>query len=67
MTDDHPTIILSGVSAEDVRAIVEFTYQGEAHVPEENIRNLLEAARFLKITGLMEVNLQALNSFLWNY
>ena len=54
-TEDHPTIILSDISAQDVRSIVEFSYHGEVRIPVDNISDLLEAAHSLKICGLMEV------------
>ncbi|XP_015116104.1 uncharacterized protein LOC107040504 [Diachasma alloeum] len=53
--EDHPTIIISDISADDVRSIVEFSYQGEVRIPVDNITNLLDAAQLLKISGLMEI------------
>ncbi|XP_012279259.1 uncharacterized protein LOC105699101 [Orussus abietinus] len=55
-TEDHPTIIISDISARDIRSIVEFTYHGEVRIPVENIGNLLDAAHSLKICGLMEID-----------
>lgn len=55
MTDDHPVIILTGMSAECVRGIIEFIYQGEAYFPANIIKNVLDTAFYLKIAGLMEV------------
>ncbi|XP_063987142.1 uncharacterized protein LOC135167656 isoform X1 [Diachasmimorpha longicaudata] len=54
-SEDHPTIIISDIAADDVRSIVEFSYQGEVRIPVENITNLLDAAQLLKISGLMEI------------
>ncbi|XP_015586107.1 uncharacterized protein LOC107263425 isoform X2 [Cephus cinctus] len=56
VNEDHPTIILSDISPQDVRSIVEFTYHGEVRIPVENISNLLDAAHSLKICGLMEID-----------
>nr|XP_033328284.1 uncharacterized protein LOC117221433 [Megalopta genalis] len=56
VNEDHPTIILSDVSAQDIRSIVEFIYHGEVRVAVENISSLLDAARSLKICGLIEIN-----------
>ncbi|XP_066597084.1 uncharacterized protein [Prorops nasuta] len=56
VNDDHPTIILSDISAQDVRSIIEFTYHGEVRIPVENISSLLDAARSLKICGLIEID-----------
>ncbi|XP_003396803.1 protein abrupt-like [Bombus affinis] len=56
VNEDHPTIILSDISAQDIKSIIEFTYHGEVRVPVENISTLLDAARSLKICGLIEID-----------
>nr|XP_012217483.1 PREDICTED: uncharacterized protein LOC105669223 isoform X1 [Linepithema humile] len=56
VTEDYPTIILSDISPEDIKLIIEFIYHGEVRVPVENINNLLEAARSLKISGLVNID-----------
>lgn len=56
VNEDHPTIILSDISAQDIKSIIEFTYNGEVRIPVENISSLLDAARSLKICGLSEIN-----------
>lgn len=56
VNEDHPTIILSDISAQDIKSIIEFTYHGEVRVPVDNISSLLEAARSLKICGLIEID-----------
>ena len=56
VNEDHPTIILSDISAQDIKSIVEFTYHGEVRVPVENFNSLLDAARSLKISGLIEID-----------
>ncbi|XP_034951208.1 uncharacterized protein [Chelonus insularis] len=53
--EDHPTIIISDISPQDMKSIVEFSYRGEVRIPVENINSLLEAAHLLKICGLMEI------------
>lgn len=58
VTEDHPTIILSDMSPQDIKSIIEFAYHGEIRVPVENIHNLLQTARSLKITGLTEVSIR---------
>lgn len=58
MTEDHPTIILTDVSLQDIKSIIEFAYHGEIRIPVENISSLLEAARSLKISGLIEVSIK---------
>ncbi|XP_012259404.2 uncharacterized protein LOC105687991 [Athalia rosae] len=54
--EDSPTIILSDIAAQDIRCIIDFMYNGEVSIPVENISSLLEAAHFLKIRGLMEID-----------
>ncbi|XP_076171181.1 uncharacterized protein LOC143148591 isoform X1 [Ptiloglossa arizonensis] len=56
VNEDHPTIILSDISAQDIKSIIEFIYHGEVRVPVENISSLLDAARSLKICGLIEID-----------
>ncbi|KAI4487723.1 hypothetical protein M0802_011913 [Mischocyttarus mexicanus] len=56
VNEDHPTIILSDISAQDIKSIIEFTYHGEVRIPVENINSLLDAARSLKICGLNEID-----------
>lgn len=56
VNEDHPTIILSDISAQDIKSIIEFTYHGEVRIPVENINSLLDAARSLKICGLIEID-----------
>lgn len=56
--EDHPTVILSDISPQDVKSIIEFAYHGEVRVPMENISSLLEAARSLKISGLIDVSVK---------
>lgn len=52
----HPVVVLSGMSAEDVKSIIEFVYRGELNVRAERFSSVLKAAETLKISGLMEVN-----------
>ncbi|KAL0111639.1 hypothetical protein PUN28_013078 [Cardiocondyla obscurior] len=56
VTEDYPTIILSDISPQDIKSIIEFIYHGEIRVPVENISSLLEAARSLKINGLIDID-----------
>lgn len=52
----HPVVVLSGMSAEDVKSIIEFVYRGELNVKAERFSSVLKAAETLKISGLMEVS-----------
>jgi len=62
VTEDYSTIILSDISPQDIKFIIEFIYHGEVRVPVEDISSLLEAARSLKISGLVDVSVALLDS-----
>lgn len=55
--EDHPTIIISGVSADDVRLIVEYCYSGQLPILPDGFDSLSEAATLFQINGLMTVSL----------
>ena len=48
----HPLIYLKGAKFEDLLAIVDFLYFGEANVFQENLDAFLSTAEELKLTGL---------------
>jgi len=48
----HPLIYMRGVTLEDLVAIVDFLYYGEANVYQENIDTFLAIAEELKLKGL---------------
>lgn len=48
----RPTILLPETNAEDMVALLEFMYKGEAYVTEDRVPHLLMAARKLQINGL---------------
>jgi hypothetical protein len=54
--DSHPYIILSEMSFDDVRSIVEFIYRGELNVGADHFASVLKIAEELQIRGLMEVS-----------
>ncbi|XP_029659848.1 uncharacterized protein LOC115233505 isoform X1 [Formica exsecta] len=56
VTEDYPTIILSDISPQNIKSIIEFIYHGEVRIPVDNINSLLEAAQSLKISGLVDIN-----------
>lgn len=64
VTEDYPTIILSDISPEDIKLIIEFIYHGEVRIPVDNINSLLEAAQSLKIGGLIDVSIKFTTSIL---
>ena len=47
----HPLIYMRGVKSEDLKAIVEYLYKGEANVFEENLDSFLAIAEELKLKG----------------
>ena len=49
----HPLIFMRGVTAEDLSAIVDFLYCGEANVFQENLNSFLSIAEDLQLKGLM--------------
>ncbi|KAJ8669672.1 hypothetical protein QAD02_000931 [Eretmocerus hayati] len=48
----HPVVMLAGIEAEDLEAILEFVYQGEVKVDPSQLPSLLQAAHCLSIHGL---------------
>ena len=48
----HPMIFMKGVKFEDLQAIVDFLYCGEANIFQENIDAFLAIAEELKLKGL---------------
>ena len=49
----HPLIYMRGVKSEDLLAIVDFLYRGEANVFQENLDSFLAIAEELQLKGLM--------------
>ena len=49
----HPLIFMRGVKSEDMSAILDFLYCGEANVFQENLDPFLALAEELKLKGLM--------------
>ena len=50
----HPLIYMRGVKSEDMGAIVDFMYYGEANVYQENIDSFLTIASELNLKGLSQ-------------
>ena len=48
----HPLIYMKGMNSEDLLAIVDFLYYGEANIYQENLDNFLNIAEELKLKGL---------------
>ena len=49
----HPLVYMRGVKSEDLAAIVDFLYCGEANVLQENLDSFLALAEELRLKGLM--------------
>ena len=49
----HPLIYMRGLKSEDLMAIVDFLYFGEANVLQENLDSFLAIAEELRLKGLM--------------
>ena len=49
----HPLIYMRGVKSEDLSAVVDFLYRGEANVYQDNLDSFLAIAEELKLKGLM--------------
>ena len=50
----NPLIYMRGLKSEDLRAIVDFLYNGEANVFQENLNSFLALAEELRLKGLMD-------------
>ncbi|XP_063230788.1 protein bric-a-brac 2-like isoform X3 [Bacillus rossius redtenbacheri] len=48
----HPVVMLAGVAAADLEALLEFVYRGEVSVDPSRLPSLLQAAHCLDIQGL---------------
>ncbi|GLH09094.1 Longitudinals lacking protein-like [Gryllus bimaculatus] len=48
----HPFVILLNASFETLKAVIDFVYQGETHIPERNLKAFLILAQSLQIKGL---------------
>ena len=49
----HPLIYLSGIKYEDLLAIIDFAYLGEARIYQENFESFLSIANEFQLKGLM--------------
>ena len=50
---NHPLIYMRGLKSEDLSAIIDFLYCGEANICHENLDSFLAIAEELKLKGLM--------------
>ena len=49
----HPLIYMRGIKSDDLSAIIDFLYRGEANVFQENLDSFLAIAKELQLKGLM--------------
>jgi hypothetical protein len=47
--NSHPVLMLRKVYADEMEAILEFIYNGQAHIQENKLNGFLSTARFLKV------------------
>ena len=59
----HPLIYMRGMKSEDLLAIVDFLYRGEANVFQENLDSFLAVAEELQLKGLMGKTGEKVNDF----
>ena len=52
MDNNHPWIYLKGILSQQMKFILDFVYQGEVEVPEDDLPDFLSSAGDLKIQGL---------------
>ena len=52
----HPLIYMKGVKSENLVAMVEFFYRGEANVPQENLDDFLALADEMRLKGLSKLD-----------
>ena len=55
-THSHPLIYLSGVNSANLGFILDYIYQGEVQVSQDDLDNFLDVAEKLKIEGLISDN-----------
>ena len=48
----HPLIYMKGVKSDDLKALIDFVYQGETNVYQENLDSFLAIAEELQLKGL---------------
>ena len=48
----HPVFFLKDTSVEDLRAVIEFVYNGEVNVAQSQLASFIKTAEMLQIRGL---------------
>ena len=57
-SNPHPIIYLSGIDSRNLNLIVDYIYQGEVQIYQDQLDKFLEVAKKLKIEGLLSSNEQ---------
>ncbi|XP_020285243.1 protein abrupt-like isoform X2 [Pseudomyrmex gracilis] len=52
----HPTIIFKDIQYIDLQALIDFMYNGEVNIMQDQLAGLLMTAEFLKVKGLVDMN-----------
>ena len=52
----HPLVYMRGVNSEDLEALINFLYYGEANISQENLDSFLAIAQELQLKGLVGQN-----------
>jgi len=60
----HPLLYIKGVKINHLEAIVDFIYNGEVNVAQDDLNILLETAKDLKVKGLSEKKAESTNGLL---
>ena len=54
LLDKHPVIFMKDVDFDNLKALVEYMYKGEANVPQHMLQSFIRTAESLQIRGLAE-------------
>ena len=63
----HPFLYMRGIKGNHLAAVVDFIYQGEVNILQEDLDDFLDVAKELKLKGLMGEQTQAEDQFLEHY
>ena len=63
----HPLIYMRGIKLEDLEAIVDFLYYGEANIYHENLETFLHIAEELDLKGLNQTKVTSSESTYQDY
>jgi len=61
-TNLHPIILLKDVKHSDLQYLVDFIYNGQAVVPQDQVQGILNTASILQIKGLSDIHTEKTNT-----